>query len=277
MWSVQDFLFLHRRMPSIRSIAMAVVGLASLIGDGPPQGRAAAIDAGLAAPLAQSRTLVRHDFEGTTHGWLVSGDTGAVHPQLLSSGGHPAGHIAHADEAVGETWYFSAPDSVVRALAAAEHGSLSYDLKQSADVVGNFEDDVVIVGPAGRLSYRFRESPGTEWATFTVRLSAESGWRWNWNAPATQEQIRRVLATATSLEIRGEYHTGPDEGALDSVVLRTGGSPGLLRSEAADIVARPRRQGRRPRPNADGPRPSGRPRGRHRDTLTRSVCALASW
>jgi len=35
--------------------------------------------------------------------------------------------------------------------------------------------------------------------------------------------MRRVLANPTSLEIRGEYHTGPDEGALDTVVLRAGG------------------------------------------------------
>jgi len=32
-----------------------------------------------------------------------------------------------------------------------------------------------------------------------------------------------LLANATSLEIRGEYHTGPDEGALDTVVLEAGG------------------------------------------------------
>jgi hypothetical protein len=38
-----------------------------------------------------------------------------------------------------------------------------------------------------------------------------------------QEEIRRVLAHPTSLEIRGAYHTGPDEGALDTVVLRAGG------------------------------------------------------
>jgi len=56
-----------------------------------------------------------------------------------------------------------------------------------------------------------------------VKLTAGAGWRWNWNAPASQEPMRRVLANPTSLEIRGEYHTGPDEGALDTVVLRAGG------------------------------------------------------
>jgi hypothetical protein len=35
--------------------------------------------------------------------------------------------------------------------------------------------------------------------------------------------MRRVLANPTSLEIRGEFHTGPDEGGLDNVVLRAGG------------------------------------------------------
>ena len=66
-------------------------------------------------------------------------------------------------------------------------------------------------------------SPGTGWTPFSVKLTAAAGWRWNWNARATQEQIRSVLANPTSLEIRGEYHTGPDEGALDDVVLRSGG------------------------------------------------------
>lgn len=179
---------------------------------------------GASSPLlSQERTLVDHDFEGTTHGWSVSGDTGSVAPQLHTSGGDPGGYLSHEDEALGETWYFSAPDSVLRALAAAEHGTLVYSLKQSADVVGIHEDDVVIVGPAGRLSYRFEESPGTTWAAFSVKFTATAGWRWNWNSKASQEQIRSVLANPASLEIRGEYHTGPDEGALDSVVIRVGG------------------------------------------------------
>ncbi|WP_291980679.1 laminin B domain-containing protein [Luteitalea sp.] len=98
--------------------------------------------------------------------------------------------------------------------------TLTDSLEQSADIVGNFEDDVVVIGPAGRLSYRFPTSPGTTWAVFSVRFSADAGW--NWNMAATQAKIRSVLANPTSLEIRGEYHTGPDEGALDSLVLSAG-------------------------------------------------------
>lgn len=197
-------------MPLPRSLIVAAVLAACLLGRG-------------TSAVLQERALVAHDFEAGTHGWLVSGDSGAVQPTLHASGGDPGGYISYADEALGETWYFSAPASVLRALSAAEHGTLSYSLKQSEPVVGIFEDDVVISGPAGRLSYRFRHSPGTDWSSFSVTLSAAAGWTWNWNAPATQEQMRRVLADATSLEIRGEYHTGPDEGALDRVVLSPGG------------------------------------------------------
>jgi len=192
-----------------------------------PTAIAGILVAGLIGIHAQApppeRTLVECDFTASAQGWVISGDTGATEPVFHPSGGNPGGHISHVDEALGETWYFRAPESVLRALPAAENGTLSYSLKQSADEPGFLDDDVIIVGPAGRLSLRFATSPGTGWTLFSVKLTAGAGWRWNWNAPASQEQIRRVLANPTSLEIRGEYHTGPDEGALDTVVLKAGG------------------------------------------------------
>lgn len=197
-------------MPLARSAAIAAGAFACLL-------------SGRVQSLPQGRTLVAFDFESSAHEWLVSGDTGPADPQLHAAGGDPGGYISHVDEAVGETWYFRAPDSVLRALAAAEHGTLSYSLKQSADEPGVLDDDIIIIGRAGRLSYRFASSPGRVWTPFSVKFTAGAGWRWNWNAPASQEQIRRVLANPTSLEIRGEYQTGPDEGALDTVVLRAGG------------------------------------------------------
>ena len=208
-------------MPLARSTAIAAGVLACLIG-GHAHPRLAVLAQGVQS-LPDERTLVAHEFEASAQGWLVSGDTGQSEPQFHGSGGHPGGYISHVDEAVGETWYFRAPDSLLSALSKAENGTLSYSLKQSAEIPGVLDDDVIILGPAGRLSFRFATSPGTGWTSFSVKLTAGAGWRWNWNAPASQEQIRRVLANPTSLEIRGEYHTGPDEGALDNVVLRAGG------------------------------------------------------
>lgn len=170
----------------------------------------------------QGRALVSYDFTGSAHGWLISGDTGSTFPELNTTGGNPGGFLSNVDEALGETWYFVAPGELLRQLpAAAESGTLSYDLRQSVDEPGFLDDDVVIVGPAGRLSYRFRATPGVKWTSFSVSLSASAGWRWNWNSHATADQIRSVLTNPTSLEIRGEYHTGPDEGGLDNVRLRS--------------------------------------------------------
>jgi hypothetical protein len=170
--------------------------------------------------IAQTPTgsvLVRHDFIESAQGWHVAGDTGTVDPIFTPGGG---GSITGNDEAIGETWYFRAPMSVVRQLPAAVNGTLSFRIKQSGSQVSLFDDDVVIVGPAGRLSYRFQTAPGTDWTDFSVRLLESEGWIWNWNRRATQAQIDSVLTAPTGLDIRGEYVTGQDEGSLDNFVLR---------------------------------------------------------
>ena len=129
-------------------------------------------------------------------------------PIYNASGGHPGGYITGVDDALGETWYFRAPFTVLQQLPAAVNGTISFSLKQSGTPVSLIDDDIVIVGPAGRLSYRFPTAPGTDWKDFSVRLSESEGWTWNWNRRATQAQIDSVLAAATRLEIRGEYVTG---------------------------------------------------------------------
>jgi alkaline phosphatase D len=176
----------------------------------------------LHAANAQTRagpTLVRHEFTESAQGWRISGDTEAADPIFRASGGHPGGCITGVDEALGETWYFHAPISVLGQLSAAGNGTISFSLKQSGMIVSLVDDDVVLIGPAGRLSYRFKTAPGTDWTDFSVRLSAGEPWTWNWNARATQAQIESVLAAPTLLEIRGEYVTGEDEGSLDNFVL----------------------------------------------------------
>ena len=164
--------------------------------------------------------LVSHEFTESAQGWQIAGDSGTVDPLFTANGGHPGGCITGVDEALGETWYFRAPMAVLRQLPAAVNGTISFSLKQSGLQVSLIDDDVVNVGPAGRLSYRFQTAPGTGWTDFSVRLSESEGWTWNWNRRATQAQIESVLVKATRLDIRGEYVTGPDEGSLDNFVLR---------------------------------------------------------
>jgi hypothetical protein len=164
--------------------------------------------------------LVSHHFSESAQGWRIAGDTGTVDPIYSASGGDPGGCITGVDEAIGETWYFRAPMSVLRQLPAAIDGTISFSLKQSGSQVSLIDDDVVIVGPAGRLSYRFQTAPGTNWTKLSVRLLESEGWTWNWNRRATQAQIDSILTAPTGLDIRGEYVTGQDEGSLDNFVLR---------------------------------------------------------
>jgi hypothetical protein len=168
---------------------------------------------------ATGRQLIVHDFSTSAEGWQIAGDTGPTAPVFHPSGGRSGGYISNTDEAVGETWYFQAPGSVLAELAAAEGGRLEYSLRQDAADAGFADDDIVIVSPAGRLSYRFDYAPGTDWTDFSVQLSAAANWRWNWNAPATEEQIRSVLIRPSRLEVRGEYRTGDDVGAMDRFAL----------------------------------------------------------
>jgi hypothetical protein len=195
--------------------------------------------AGCAAASTASRVLVTHDFDASAQGWLVAGDSGTVEPGFQPDGGKSGGYIYGDDEALGETWYFRAPDSVLAQLAAADGGSLGYSLKQSSTDAGFLEDDIIIEGAAGRLSYRFRAAPGTDWTDFSVTLTAAAGWRWNWNAPATEEQIRSVLVSPTRLDIRGEFRTGPDIGGLDDFVLTARGLAALDRVAPGYLMYHP--------------------------------------
>ena len=163
--------------------------------------------------------LIAYHFETSAEGWRIAADTVDVEATFHTEGGAPGGYIAGTDEAAGETWYFSAPASLLARLPSADGGVLRFSLKQSESTSGYIDDDVVIQGAAGRLSFRLASAPGIEWREFAVPLTATAGWRWNGNAEATDAQMRSVLREPARLQIRGEFVTGPDEGALDAVVL----------------------------------------------------------
>src|SRR4051812_41134951 len=85
--------------------------------------------------------LVLHEFSSSAEGWQVAGDTGPIAPVFHASGGRVAGYISNKDEAVGETWYYQAPATVLAQLPVAEGGRLEYTIKQDAPDAGFPDDD----------------------------------------------------------------------------------------------------------------------------------------
>src|SRR5215208_2649793 len=93
-----------------------------------------------AAQTPTGSVLVSHDFNQSAQGWQIARDTGTLDAMFTMSGGHPGGCITGVDEALGETWYFRAPLSVLKQLPAAVHGTISFSLKQSSSQVSLVDD-----------------------------------------------------------------------------------------------------------------------------------------
>ena len=171
---------------------------------------------------AQTRngpTLARHDFTDSAQGWSISGDSVTAPPSSPRPADTRAAALPEGMRPWARPGIFTPQPPCCSNCPPRWTGGSAFSLKQSGTAVSLIDDDIVIVGPAGRLSYRFPTGPGTDWRDYSVRLSASEGWTWNWNARATQIQIQSVLSGPTRLEIRGEYVTGDDEGSLDNFML----------------------------------------------------------
>lgn len=69
--------------------------------------------------------------------------------------------------------------------------------------------------------YEATTLPGTTFAPFSIPLT-ETGWRSSTflGAAISQANFKTILSNPTSLEIRGEYVSGPDAASLDNVLLQ---------------------------------------------------------
>jgi uncharacterized repeat protein (TIGR01451 family) len=164
-------------------------------------------------------SLASSTFDADADGWVTYAD--ADDPVHAVSGGNPGGHICATDQNIGQTWYFQAPSEFHGDFSDAYGQVLTFDLKQSA-TTGQFDDpDVVLIGGTGvTLGYDTSYNPGATWTFYRVPLH-ESGWvNTGTSQPATQGEMRSVLADLIALRIRGEFFaSGVDTGCLDNVKL----------------------------------------------------------
>lgn len=145
----------------------------------------------------------------------VSNPTTAVAP-FDAAFGNPAGSLRVGD--VYTETGLSAPPSHLGNKSGYYGGSLTYD------ILIRFSDAVVypaVVLNGGTFSLYY-DAPAPQlntWTTLTVPLT-EVGWRVSGGStPATETQMRAVLANLQGIYLYTEWHTGPDDTSVDNVVL----------------------------------------------------------
>ena len=163
---------------------------------------------------------ITSSFDADAEGW--STDKDARDFRWEATGGNPGGFVAADDIGTGQYWRFAAPAAYLGDLSAYYAQTLSYQLKQLGTVgtVTN-QSDIDISGAGITLEYRFGVTPTDEWTPFSVVIEEGAGWEVG-GVPATESQIRDVLASVSALTIRGEFRVGADSCALDEVQLGDG-------------------------------------------------------
>lgn len=209
-----------------------------------------------AALAAQTTT-----FEGSSDGWLgvtLPFPTPSNPPTelatttvttLQATGGNPDGYLRMADPdgslPVGNTQYWKAPPSFLGDRSASLGGVLRYDVRVFTSLGTFTQEDVLMTGNGLTLAWTAGATPSPNaWRTFAVPLQAGS-WRVGTRTGpfASQAQVAAVLASVTSLYLRGEFQNGPDTMGLDNVafvptaVAQSFGAPCTDPAAAVQLVA----------------------------------------
>jgi len=174
--------------------------------------------------------MVEETIESGDTGWLVIGDAQreSNKPTHRPEGGNPGAHMMAVDDAVGGVWYWAAPEEFLQTLTSAWatqgtlDAKLSFDLKQSIQGNPNPFDssDIILSNGKTEVYFMHARQPGSDWTSFRVPLDP-SKWRHSETDEAvSEEEMNAVLSQLNKLWIRGEFHTGKDNGGIDNVSIR---------------------------------------------------------
>jgi len=166
-------------------------------------------------------------FTQDAEGWTLFDTKGGVTQPVAHN---KLGYVDGKDLIQSSDYYFSAPQSVLDLLrATTTNDSISFDFYTTASDEG-IKDTLVLESPGMTLVLPASNPPIREWNRFTYRFDPSEGWKVGTigkigKKPAKAEEIRKAMATATKLYIRGEWKTGPDAARLDNVVITSGTAP----------------------------------------------------
>lgn len=161
------------------------------------------------------------DFSIDNEGWTIS-DASPINFQ--GTGGNPGGHISFTTPSPAVNLYWVAPAKFTGNMSLSYNQTLSFDLNVSLAGADNSIGDVTLSGPAGTVYYQLPTKPTVNvWNSYSVSIN-ESVWHYGSvvGPIATQNQLKAILASLTTLRIRAKYlsgNTGPYTSLLDNVVL----------------------------------------------------------
>lgn len=170
---------------------------------------------------AAKRTVVASSyFSNGAGGWTITGDAEKFEAK--------SGHIQASDLGKGDYWYFVAPKKFLGDKTSVYGGLLTFELNQLKGGSSTFHDQIVVLSDGTtRLTHRPSQSrPAVGWTRFRVGLDENAGWRnATKDAPATKEDLIRVLKNLDSLYINCEHSSDRDVGGLKDVVMLAFNAP----------------------------------------------------
>jgi hypothetical protein len=172
-------------------------------------------------------------FDKDAEGWTIVGDAQGetVKPDYNGTGGNPDGLITAKDDVTGGTFYFVAPSKYLGDQSKAYAKKLTFDLKTTS-VSSPFAAYGVMLSGGGVTLIALLPSdpePVGTWKSYPFVLDPSGGWKVVDGIDITADgafadvpaadasDLKTVLGALTTLRIRGEFNTGPDEGSLDNV------------------------------------------------------------
>ncbi len=147
-------------------------------------------------------------------------------PDPPQEGGWGGGYVQFFERKEdNQTSYFELPSDFRRKRRNLYGSSLGFELTAEGDGKPRKGlSDVVVWAGTNSLHYTFLgQNPATDWRRFQVILKDGPGWKVGSTSgdPATQEEMKSVLARVSSFQLRAEFYDGGtlEKTRLDNVVL----------------------------------------------------------
>jgi hypothetical protein len=154
-------------------------------------------------------------FDEGIENWTVFGD-GTNPPNWESSGGiDNSGYIHATDLAMGDFWYFSAPEKFQNNISNFQDGFMHFWIFQNSTIPAEDKaPNVIIKGGTATMYHNFEVEPGSEWKEYSIPL-ADLFWTDGNGRFLDDDEVHSILYDVQAIYIRGEYGADLDSGGLD--------------------------------------------------------------